>query len=77
MKTLGSDPSPRERIRVEAMRALQTAAGGKLHVGEIAALILPVLGLGGTVTVKTINNILHQDPKRRFLRVDRGMWKLR
>lgn len=72
-----SGPSNRQRIRDEAVRVLQSADGGKLHVAEIAAKVLPTLGLTGTVTVKTVSNTLHEDPQRRFLLVARGMWKLK
>lgn len=71
-----SGPSNRQRIRDEAVRVLQSADGGKLHVAEIAAKVLPTLDLVGVVTVKTVSNTLHEDPQRRFLLAARGTWKL-
>lgn len=71
-----SAPSNRQRIRDEAVRVLQAADGGRLSITEIAARVLPALGLAKLVTVKTVSNSLHEDPQRRFLLVARGTWEL-
>lgn len=62
-------------IRDEAARVLREA-GTALHVSEIAARVLPALGLAGEVTNKNFNTALHDDSRQRFLRVGKGTWEL-
>lgn len=64
-------PSVRDRIRNVAVRVLKNA-GTELHVSVITAEVLSSLGLDASITSKTVNTCLHDDPQLRFTRVGRG-----
>lgn len=68
--------SVRDQIRAAAAKAL-AASGVPLHNTKLAGQILPLLGLVGQVSAKTLNTCLHDDPQQRFERVGPGLWKLR
>lgn len=67
--------APREPVRHAAAMVLRTTPR-PLHYSELAGVILPSLGLQGRLSPKSVNNILHQDPEKRFRRVGRGLWVL-
>ncbi len=66
-------PSRRDLIRAEALKVLEEA-GAPLHFTEIASVVLVRLGIEATVTAKTLNTSLHDDPVGRFKRVGLGKW---
>ena len=68
--------SKRDRVRDEA-EVLLKKAGRPLHNTELAARILPVLGLDGELSPKDLNTSLHDDSRTRFVRVGRGLWTLK
>ena len=68
--------SQRDLIRQQAEETIRKA-GKPLHNSVIADNILPGLGLAGTVTPKTVNTCLYDDPGRRFVSVGKGTWWLR
>lgn len=67
--------SKRDRIPDEAAYFLRSA-DGPTHVSLIASAVLARLGLADEVKVKDVNTALHDDPQRRFVRVDAGTWVL-
>jgi hypothetical protein len=67
--------SIRDQMRDAAERVLKEASG-PMHNSQLASEILPTLGIGNTVTPKTLNTSLHDDPKGRFRRVGPGTWTL-
>lgn len=68
--------SPRERIR-NACEEVLASTGEPMHNSELAAEVLPELGLEEEYTAKDLNTALHDDYERRFERVGSGTWKLR
>jgi hypothetical protein len=67
------EPSRRDLIRAEALKVLKES-GAPVHFTDIAAVVLARLGLESTVTAKTLNTSLHDDPEGRFKRVGLGRW---
>ena len=67
------EPSRRDLIRAEALK-IQEQAGAPVHFNDIASVALARLGLESTVTAKTLNTCLHDDPKGRFKRGGLGRW---
>lgn len=68
-------PSKRAQIRDLAVKILGSA-DMPMHYRKLADEILPKLGLMGVEPARTVNNSLHDDPKRRFVRVGDGTWSL-
>lgn len=68
--------STRDRIR-DSAEALLRIAREPLHNSKIADHVLQELALSATVTAKTVNTCLHDDPQNRFLRVGPGTWTLK
>jgi hypothetical protein len=75
MATWEHGPSRRELVRDEAERVLREA-GRPLHYAIIAQSVFPRLKLSGHMSSKDLNTCLHEDKRRRFLRVGKGTWSL-
>jgi hypothetical protein len=73
--SLRDAPSKRAQIRDLAAQILGSAEM-PMHYRTLANEILPKLGLVGVEPARTVNKSLHEDPKRRFLRVGSGTWSL-
>lgn len=71
-----ASPSVRDRIRAAAEEELRRS-GLPMHDSDLAAAVIPRLQLVQTVSSKTVNASLHDDPEGRFQRVGRGTWVLR
>lgn len=67
--------SDRELIRASAERFLAQQQQ-PLHYKRIAESILPQLNLTMSRSAKDVNNTLHEDKRRRFVRLGKGMWGL-
>lgn len=68
--------STRETIRDLTETLLRTTRS-PMHNSQIADTVLKQMGLTGTVSYKTVNTSLHDDPEGRFLRVAKGTWTLK
>lgn len=68
--------SIRHQVREEAARIL-AQENRAMHISELGAKVLVALDAEGEISIKRINDALHEDPLRRFLRVERATWQLR
>lgn len=68
--------STRDQIRALAEEVLLQHRE-PMHNSLIANAVLPRLGLADSVSSKTVNTCLHDDPEGRFIRVGAGTWTLR
>lgn len=68
--------STRDQIR-DAAEELLRSAREPLHNSRIAEVVLSRLGLSGSVSAKTVNTCLHDDPQTRFIRTGKGTWTLK
>ena len=68
--------STRSRVRDAAAELLRSSQK-PLHYSQIAASVLPKLGLASTLIPKRVNDCLHEDKEKRFVSVGKGVWSLR
>lgn len=68
--------STRDQIRTLAEEVLLQHSE-PMHNSLIANVVLPRLGLADSISRKTVNTCLHDDPEGRFIRVGAGTWTLR